>query len=86
MEKEEGEFFLSILKFYGEEFENQTKSIMLGEKGRCFISLEETYQIINSDFSFSHEIDAVDNLLRIFDPINSRIMSGSCYQYNQIKA
>ena len=26
------------------------------------------------------------NPLRIFDPINSRIMSGSCHMYPQIKA
>lgn len=26
---DDGEFFISALKFYGEEFENQIKSIML---------------------------------------------------------
>lgn len=76
---------MNILKFYGEEFENLTKSIVLRDKD-CFISLEETLEWIKNENGFSHEGEAMNNLLRIFDPLNNRIMSGSCFQYNQIKA
>ena len=66
-ETEDNEFFMSILKFYGEEFENQTKSIVLRQESSCFISLEETMELIKNT-GHSHEIDTMNNLLRIFDP------------------
>lgn len=105
----EGEIFMAALKFYGEEFENQIKSIRLkhipdyyekyeeeekstmthkeGEKQTSFISLEETYQILRCEDEenyLAYNIQA--NPLRIVDPINNRIMSGSCYLYPQIKS
>lgn len=41
---------------------------------------------MKNDYGFGYENEAMNNLLRIFDPLNNRIMSGSCFQYNQIKA
>lgn len=56
-ELDDGEFFMAILKFYGEEFENQLKSICLKSANptdteqpekSCFISMEDTYSRMNN--------------------------------------
>lgn len=60
------------------------KSILLRDEGNCFISIEETLHLIEKEGN-AYELDVMNNLLRIFDPLNNRIMSGSCFQYNQIK-
>lgn len=72
---------MDILKFYGEDFENKLKSISLREEGNCFINLEQNLNIS----SLSEEI-ITSNPLRIIDPLSTKLISSSCFQYNNIKA
>jgi hypothetical protein len=57
------------------------KVVTLGEDQRCFVSNEEAKE----SFELTDQI-LFNNLLKIIDPLNGKLMSSSCFQFNCIKA
>lgn len=57
------------------------KVVVLRDDSSCFIGNEEAL----IDFELADQL-LFNNLLKIIDPLNGKLMSSSCYQYNLIKA
>ncbi len=69
--------FIRILKWYGEDFDNLSYIVWLRKVGPCFVHEDEVSVVVE---------DGKRSLLRLMDPITSKMMNSSCNEYNNIKA